>query len=87
MKIDYHRNFLRNFKKRIANNPLLDSRFQKRLKIFQYNPQNPILRNHKLVGKKENYWSFSVSGDIRVIYLRKNDHILFYDIGSHNQVY
>lgn len=87
MKIDYHKNFLKNFKKRIANNPSLDSKFQKRLKIFQADPQNPILHNHKLVGKKESYWSFSISGDIRVIYQKKGNRILFYDIGSHNQVY
>lgn len=87
MRIDYHRNFLKSFRKRIVNHPSLDFKFQERIKIFQSDPQNPLLQNHKLIGHKEDYWSFSISGDIRVIYLKKNNRVLFYDIGSHNQVY
>lgn len=87
MKIDYHKDFLKNFQKRIASNPQLDARFQQRLRLFLTDPQNPVLKNHKLVGKKSTYWSFSITGDIRVIYQQKDDHLLLFDIGSHNQVY
>lgn len=87
MRIDYHRNFLRNFKKRVVNNPALDLKFKERLKLFERDPQNQVLRNHKLAGSKSNYWAFSITGDVRVIYTKNDGLIIFYDIGSHNQVY
>jgi len=86
MRIDYHQNFSKHYKKRIANNPSLNARFTERLILFESNPQNPLLRNHRLVGKKENYW-FSITGDIRVVYRLENNRVLLYDIGTHNQVY
>lgn len=87
MKIQYHREFLRNYKKRIAPYPKLERQFKNRLGKFIKNPKDPSLRDHKLVGKKGNFRAFSVSGDIRVVYLIVNSSIRLYDIGSHNQVY
>jgi addiction module RelE/StbE family toxin len=87
MKIKYHRNFSKNFKKRISHNPKLVTQFQNQLNRFIQNPNNPILRDHKLVGKKAEFRAFSVSGDIRVVYKIIGDEIRLYDIGSHNQVY
>lgn len=87
MRIEYHKNFVKNYKKRVANNPSLNAKFAARIRLFQSNPQSPVLRNHKLVGKKENYWSFSITGDIRVVYRLESDRVMLYDIGTHNQVY
>ncbi len=87
MRIKYHKNFIKNYRKRISSNPKLVSKFQKQLDIFLINPQNPILRNHKLIGKLSSYNSFSLTGDIRVIYQIEEDAILLFDIGTHNQVY
>ncbi|MHB8443360.1 MAG: type II toxin-antitoxin system RelE/ParE family toxin [Patescibacteria group bacterium] len=87
MKIKYHKNFLKNYKKRISPNPKLVDKFQKRLGIFLDNFNNPVLKNHKLTGKLSIYNSFSVTGDIRVIYKIEEDSILLFDIGTHNQVY
>lgn len=87
MTIRFHRNFLKNYRKRIERNPQLVSQFDSRLKLFQKDPNNGILRNHRLTGKKKAYNSFSVSGDIRVIYRKIGSIVLLYDIGTHNQVY
>lgn len=46
-----------------------------------------ILHNHKLAGDKSGFWAFSITGDVRVVYLKEGDDVLLYDIGSHNQVY
>ena len=87
MKIQYHREFLKSYKKRIAPYPRLESQFKKQLEKLISNPNDPSLRDHKLIGKKKNFRAFSVSGDIRVVYVIIDNSIWLYDIGSHNQVY
>lgn len=87
MQIKYHREFAKNYKIRIAQNPKLVHHFQKQLVKFIQNPSNPILKDHKLVGVKSEYRAFSITGDIRVVYKIVSEEIWLYDIGSHNQVY
>jgi addiction module RelE/StbE family toxin len=87
MKIKYHKDFLKNFKKRIKPYPKLASHFTKQLNKFINNPKDPSLKDHKLIGKKISFRAFSITGDIRVVYTIKGDEIWLYDIGSHNQVY
>lgn len=87
MKIFYHKTFLKHFKKRIAPNKKLQSRFYQRLNLLIQDSNNPILKKHQLKGKKRIYWSFSVSGDIRVIYRIKKNTLFLYDVGTHAQLY
>ena len=87
MQIKYHKNFQKSFKKRIAPYPKLVAQFQKHLTLFIENPENPTLKDHKLVGQKLNLRAFSVTGDIRVVYKKVKDELWLFDIGSHNQVY
>lgn len=87
MKIQYHREFLKNYKKRVAPYPKLELQFKKQLDKLISNPYDPSLRDHKLIGKRKNFHSFSVTGDIRVVYIIDDKNIRLYDIGSHNQVY
>lgn len=87
MKILYHKEFQKNYKKRIAPNPKLNKRFAKQLEKLIKNPRDITLRNHRLIGKRNDFYAFSVTGDIRVIYKIVNGNLWLYDIGSHNQVY
>lgn len=87
MKINYHKEFLKNYKKRIKPYPKLATQFKKQLKRFIQNPKEPSLHDHKLIGKKKSFRAFSVTGDIRIVYLIESNEIWLYDIGSHNQVY
>ena len=49
---------------------------------------HPLLKNHPLTGAKRELRSFSVTGDVRIVYqLSGDDDAIFFDIGSHNQVY
>lgn len=79
--------FKKNYKKRIQGNPSLDKRFEERYLLFLQNPSNPILQDHPLKGNKLGMRAFSITGDIRVVYVIKNTTAYFMDIGSHNQVY
>ena len=87
MQILYHKNVLKNYKKRIVSNEKLDLQFKSQLEKFLADPSDVTLKNHKLTGQMKTYWSFSVTGDVRVIYRKVADDILLYDIGTHNQVY
>lgn len=87
MHLKYTKKFIKNFDRRIANNAKLKKQFQERLELFLKSPQNPLLKNHKLVGARKYLNAFSVTGDIRVLYYQKEDVVYFVDIGTHNQVY
>ena len=87
MQVKYHRRFIKNYCRRVVSNRKLVIRFEQRLSLRLNDPENVVLRDHQLVGKKSQYRSFSIAGDIRVVYILEKDAILLYDIGSHNQVY
>lgn len=87
MTIKYHRTFKKHFRARIAPNPQLAVRFEERLLMKLQTPNNPLLYDHQLKGKKASYRAFAVTGDIRVVYKIDNNVLLLYDIGTHNQVY
>lgn len=87
MNINYHKNFIKQFKLRIEPNPKLDKKLHQRLNLFVSDRTNPLLKDHQLSGDKSEYRAFSVTGDIRVIYKQSGNGIMLYAIGSHNQVY
>ena len=80
--------FKKRYKKKIQPDPELSGRFKKAVELFAEDPFAARLRTHKLTGKLEGLWSFSISYDCRIIcmFLRK-DEVLFIDSGSHEEVY
>ena len=87
MHLKYAKKFLKNFDRRIEKNAKLKKQFQERLELFLTDPQNPLLKNHRLVGARKYLNAFSVTGNIRVLYYQKGDTVYLLDIGTHNQVY
>ncbi len=79
--------FLKRYKEiiRLGNN--IEKRVVERINLFLQDRMNPILRDHQLQGRKSNYRSFSIKGDLRIIYSEDNNYYYFEDIGTHNQVY
>jgi mRNA-degrading endonuclease YafQ of YafQ-DinJ toxin-antitoxin module len=66
----------------------VESLFWDKVAIFQANPFDAKLRTHKLSGQLKELWSFSVAYDPRVIFcFVDNQHVLFFDIGTHDDVY
>ncbi len=58
------------------------------MRLFSQNPFDRRLRAHKLTGKLEGLWAFSVTYDCRVIFkFLDKDEVLLVDIGSHDEVY
>jgi len=88
MIIEPHPSFTKSYRKRIAHSSKLVTRTKERLTLFAQNPSHPLLDDHALRGKKLQLRAFSVTGDIRIVYLPlAQNHVLLLDIGTHNQVY
>lgn len=67
--------------------PKLFKKIQKQLKLFKDDIKHPSLRIHKLHGKLANTWSVSIEGNFRMIYTIKNNEVIFFKLGNHNEVY
>lgn len=88
IKITWDQGFKRVYRKEIKLDNNLKKRFWDVMDMFSKNPFSPRLRTHKLTGKLEGLWAFSVTYDCRVIFkfLDKNE-VLLIDIGGHDEVY
>ena len=55
---------------------------------FSCKPVFAAMRTHKLSGKLEGQWAFSVDEDCRVVFeFIGKEKVLLVDIGSHDEVY
>ena len=81
------RTFEEHFKQRIKPNSMLTNRFKERLLLFMAGDLGYPLYDHTLTGKLDGKRAFSITGEIRVVYVELEDAIVLLDIGTHNQVY
>lgn len=88
MRINLYGRYEKSYKARIASDKKLVLQTKVRITLFKADRKNPILKDHGLTGTKRKLRAFSVSGDIRIVYMPISDtEVIFIDIGSHNQVY
>jgi addiction module RelE/StbE family toxin len=88
IEIAFSSSFKRAFKKSVAGNAGLETKFWERVELFKNNPFDPKLRTHKLSGKLKDLWSFSIEYDLRVIFsFAEQNKVVFVDIGGHKEVY
>ena len=57
------------------------------LRRFAADPQDPLLRTHKLKGDLSAYWAFNVDDDLRVLFRWNRDEAFLVNLGSHDEVY
>jgi len=80
--------FKRSYRRRVRKNEGLRRKFWKRLELFLSNPFAKQLRTHKLSGKLEGQWAFSIDEDLRVVFeFIGEDRALLIEIGTHDEVY
>ena len=81
-RIEYSKNFVKQFK-RLA--PQTQQQAIKAEKLFKKDPFSSKLKSHKLSGRLEGLWAFSINYKDRIIFefLGKGK-ILFHKIGSHD---
>lgn len=81
----FSKKFTKQYKKldqKIKNN------LSQRLKLFEENPYQPMLSNHKLAGDFQGYRSINITGNYRLVY-KEIDKTTVYlvAIGTHSQLY
>ncbi len=84
MKIDYHKDFLKSFKKQHQK---IKDKFKERQIFFEINKFDPVLNNHALQGKWQGFRSINVTGDIRAVFKESGDLVIFVAIDSHSNLY
>ena len=66
----------------------IQRKFNERVDLLLENPRNPLLRIHKLKGKKKPLKSMNITGDYRALFIQKGKHlVIFYRVGTHSQLY
>ena len=80
-KIYYSSKFQKNFKK-------IPERIQKEMikkeKLFRQNPLHPLLKTHRLKGKYEKFYSFSLTYSYRILFeFISDERVGFVNIGTH----
>ncbi|MBI3109565.1 type II toxin-antitoxin system mRNA interferase toxin, RelE/StbE family [Candidatus Daviesbacteria bacterium] len=77
--------YSKSFAKKLAGFSQKDQeKFLQKIRLFWQDPFTPSLKTHKLTGKLKNYWSFSVSFNLRVMFqFAKQETVAFIDIGGH----
>ena len=65
----------------------ISKKFKRRIAMFLVDQENPLLRNHGLVGKWKGCRSINITGDWRAVYVVEKDRIIFVALGTHSQLY
>jgi len=87
MKIEYHKNFAKQFEKLQRKE---QERILNALMLFEKEPFAEQLKNHPLKGNLSQFRSISAGGDLRLHYHEKETNhivVVFVAIGSHSQLY
>ena len=65
IKISWDQGFKRIYRKKVKNDVELKDRFWDAIEMFAKDPFHSRLRTHKLTGRLEGLWAFSVSFDCK----------------------
>lgn len=84
MKITLHKTFQKHY---LKLTPSQQKKFKERGNLFLQDEFNPTLNNHALKGNYLGYRSINVTGDLKVIFKKNGDDVVFVAIGSHSKLY
>lgn len=84
MVVDFHKDFIKSSNKLTLQQK---SKLTQRLKLFEQNQFNPILNNHSLRGKYLGFRSINITGDLRAIYGKEGENVIFVAVDSHSNLY
>ena len=84
MIIHLHKSFKKNYKKLTESQK---KKFKDRRNLFLQEEYDPILNNHALSGKYAGYRSINITGDLRVLFKKDGDLVMFVKIDTHSNLY
>ena len=88
MEIEFSDRFIKSYTKLVSRRPNAAISVLQKVLLFSNEPFSRSLALHKLKGRLEEVWSFSVENNLRIIVDRGDPQkVTFVDIGTHDQVY
>ncbi|MBI4975457.1 type II toxin-antitoxin system mRNA interferase toxin, RelE/StbE family [Candidatus Peregrinibacteria bacterium] len=82
VKIFFKPYFLRRYKKLPSD---LRVEIREKIELFKENPSHPFLKTHKLSGRMEGLYSFSVNYQYRIVFkYREDGEVSLLTIGTHD---
>ena len=84
MNIFLHKNFRKGYNKLTESQK---NKFKERRSLFLKEEFSPILNNHALTGEYKGLRSINISGDLRAIFRREKDSVLFVALDKHSNLY
>lgn len=66
--------------------PPRDALLRAALRRFAEDPQDPLLRTHKLRGDLDGYWASRVDDDLRVLFRWGGETCFLVGLGTHDEV-
>ena len=82
MKIYYSSKFEKEYRRLPEKVKILA---EKKEKIFRADPYSLSLKTHKLKGRLNEFWSFSIDFQYRILFeFAKNDEVWFLSVGTHS---
>ncbi len=61
--------------------------FVKKKDLLLINSHDPSLNLHPLHGEWRGFWSINVTGNMRAVFKVQGKVVIFFDIGSHSELY
>lgn len=87
MKTSSTTKFKRQLNKIIKKSPDLKPKIIKQTTLFKKDPYYSSLRTHKLIGKRSDQFAFWVHGDVRIIFIRDGEDLIFTEILTSHDLY
>lgn len=84
MNVSSHKGFEKDYKKLPKK---IQEKFKERILLFQEDQFDPVLNNHSLRGQYLGYRSINITGDLRAIFKKNGNDIIFVAIDSHSNLY
>jgi len=85
MNIYFSKIYKKKLGKLIKKNPGLKKDLIKQLSLFAKNSKHPSLKLHKLKGQRSVQFSIWIKGDLRALYIKDKQDIIFVDILNHDE--
>jgi mRNA-degrading endonuclease YafQ of YafQ-DinJ toxin-antitoxin module len=87
MKVDFSKGFNNRLNEIRKKRPRLYKKILTRIRLFELDQDNRLLRLHKLKGKLDGCWAISAEDDCRLLFYYGGEGAVFFDLGTHGQVY
>ena len=84
MRVRFHRDFRKRYQRLPRK---VQSQFDRRLGLFIEDLNHPLLNLHALSGERWPLMSINVTGDYRALFVFEKDTAVFYEIGTHSELY